>query len=128
MELYRIFQGIDDNGDNYISPAELRVLIIGIKLEDDGFVRGDYADKVREAFDVDGDTNINEDEFVAGLSKFLLEAQQSVNKNVLQVPNTVSPSLHLYTNDTTLRAQVIKYMGITMHGMKKEGISSKSFN
>lgn len=70
-------------------------MIIWIKLEADGFVRGDYFDKVREAFDVDGDTNINEDEFVKGLTKFLLDAQQSVNKNVLQVPNTVSPSLHL---------------------------------
>ncbi|XP_074365186.1 sodium/calcium exchanger NCL1-like [Apium graveolens] len=85
-----IFQGIDKDGNNYISPAELRVLIIGIKLEDDGFVRGDYADKVREAFDVNGDTNINEDEFVKGLSKYLLDAQQSVNQNVLQIPNTNS--------------------------------------
>lgn len=94
MGLYRIFQGIDNDGDNYISSAELRVLIIGIKLEDDGFVRGDYADKVREAFDMDGDTNINEDEFVEGLTKYLLDAQKSVNQNVLKIPNAVSPSLH----------------------------------
>lgn len=99
MELNRIFRGIDNNGDQYISPAELRVLIIGIKLEDDGFVRGNYADKVREAFDVNGDTNINEDEFVAGLSKYLLDAQQPVNQNVLQVPNTVSLNLHLHTKE-----------------------------
>lgn len=99
MGLYRIFQGIDNDGDNYISPAELRVLIIGIKLEDDGFVRGDYADKVREAFDMDGDTNINEDEFVEGLTKYLLDAQKSVNQNVLKIPNAVSPSLHLTTKD-----------------------------
>ncbi|KAK1354427.1 hypothetical protein POM88_047683 [Heracleum sosnowskyi] len=68
--------------------AELRVLVIRIKLEDDEFVRGEYAEEVREAFDVDGDTYINEDEFGKGLTKFFLDAQQSVNQNVMQVPNT----------------------------------------
>ncbi|XP_017222088.1 sodium/calcium exchanger NCL1-like [Daucus carota subsp. sativus] len=83
----QIFQGIDHNNDHVISPAELRTLIIGIKLEDDGFVRGDYADKVREAFDINNDTNINEDEFVNGLSQFLLDAQKPGNQNDLKVPN-----------------------------------------
>ena len=67
-------------------------------MEDDGFVRGDYADKVREAFDIDNDTNINEDEFVKGLSQFLLDAQKPGNQNVLKVPNTVSPNLHKIDN------------------------------
>lgn len=74
----------------------MRVLIIGIKLEDDGFIRGDYADKVKEAFDISGDSNINEEEFVAGLSKYLLNAQQPAFRQVQKVPNTVSPHLHLY--------------------------------
>ncbi|KAK1378644.1 sodium/calcium exchanger NCL [Heracleum sosnowskyi] len=84
----QIFHGIDKNKDGYISPAELRVLIIGIKLEDDGFIRGDYADKVKEAFDMSGDSNINEEEFVAGLSKYLLNAQQPAFRPVQKVPNT----------------------------------------
>lgn len=84
----QIFHGIDKNKDGYISPAELRVLIIGIKLEDDGFIRGDYADKVKEAFDISGDSNINEEEFVAGLSKYLLNAQQPTFPHLQKVPNT----------------------------------------
>lgn len=95
LKFDRIFHGIDKNKDGYISPAELRVLIIGIKLEDDGFIRGDYADKVKEAFDISGDSNINEEEFVAGLSKYLLNAQQPTFLHLQKVPNTVSPSLPL---------------------------------
>ncbi|WOH11903.1 hypothetical protein DCAR_0831399 [Daucus carota subsp. sativus] len=91
----QIFHGIDKNKDGFISPTELRVLIIGIKLEDDGFIRGDYADKVKEAFDITGDSNINEEEFVAGLSKYLINAQQPANRKVQKVPNTVSPNLNL---------------------------------
>ncbi|KAG5561809.1 hypothetical protein RHGRI_004751 [Rhododendron griersonianum] len=76
-----LFQDVDKNKNAYISPPELRVLLMGIQLEEGGEASGsntkDFADKVMEAFDTSGDARIDEAEFVNGMVKYISDAVQS---------------------------------------------------
>ncbi|KAI8567924.1 hypothetical protein RHMOL_Rhmol02G0158800 [Rhododendron molle] len=75
-----LFQEVDKNKNAYISPAELRVLLLGIQLEEgeaSGSNTKDFADKVMEAFDTSGDARIGEAEFVNGMVKYTSDAVQS---------------------------------------------------
>ncbi|KAF5943872.1 hypothetical protein HYC85_017949 [Camellia sinensis] len=64
----------------YISQGELRVLVLGIQLEEVGFNTDEFVEKVIAAFDTSGDAQIDEQEFVKGLLKYISEsdARQSV--------------------------------------------------
>ncbi|KAK3010416.1 hypothetical protein RJ639_012309 [Escallonia herrerae] len=73
-----IFHQIDKNNDSFISKAELRTLVLGIQLKNVGLIRDDYVEEVMNAFDVSDDHHIDEAEFVRVLSKWLIEARQSV--------------------------------------------------
>ncbi|KAK3039918.1 hypothetical protein RJ639_027753 [Escallonia herrerae] len=74
----KIFHQIDKNKDSFISKAELRTLVLGMHLKNDGLIREDYVEEVMNAFDVSDDHHIDEAEFVRVLSKWLTEARQSV--------------------------------------------------
>nr|DAD21137.1 TPA_asm: hypothetical protein HUJ06_022600 [Nelumbo nucifera] len=74
---YRLFQKIDQNGDAYISPAELRALILGIQFEEIGLIKDGFTVQVMKEFDTSGDAHIDEAEFVRGISKWLQESQQT---------------------------------------------------
>ncbi|KAK3207018.1 hypothetical protein Dsin_021064 [Dipteronia sinensis] len=66
-----LFRKIDKNKDTYISNDELRALILGIQLEGVGLDEDDFDAKVMEVFDILGDSHINENKFVTGLSEWL---------------------------------------------------------
>ncbi|XP_058201986.1 sodium/calcium exchanger NCL2-like [Rhododendron vialii] len=76
-----LFQEVDKNKNANISPAELRVLFLGIQLKEEGEASvsntKDFADKVMEAFDTSGDARIDEAEFVNGMVKYISDAVQS---------------------------------------------------
>ncbi|KAK2642191.1 hypothetical protein Ddye_023954 [Dipteronia dyeriana] len=66
-----LFRKIDKNKDSYISNDELRALILGIQIEGVGLDEDDFDAKVMQVFDILGDSHINENEFVTGLSEWL---------------------------------------------------------
>ncbi|KAL5774337.1 hypothetical protein ACOSP7_011894 [Xanthoceras sorbifolium] len=80
----RLFCKIDKNKYSYISSDELRALILGIQIEEVGLDEDDFEAKVMEEFDISGDSNINENEFVKGLSEWLTkktsEEHQSLSR------------------------------------------------
>ncbi|CAL5411361.1 unnamed protein product [Camellia sinensis] len=75
-----LFHQIDKDKNAYISQGELRVLVLGIQLEEVGFNTDEFVEKVIAAFDTSGDAQIDEQEFVKGLLKYISEsdARQSV--------------------------------------------------
>lgn len=74
----RIFHKLDQNGNSYISISELRALILGMEIEELGLHRADFIARVMEQFDTSQDHQINEQEFVTGLSNWLIVARDSV--------------------------------------------------
>ncbi|XP_050106196.1 sodium/calcium exchanger NCL1-like isoform X4 [Malus sylvestris] len=66
-----LFHRIDKNHNKYISADELRALILGIQIEEIGLDDDDYAEEVMKQFDLSGDAQIAETEFVNGISKWI---------------------------------------------------------
>ncbi|CAN6553153.1 unnamed protein product [Malus baccata var. baccata] len=66
-----LFHRIDKNHNTYISADELRALILGIQIEEIGLDDDYYAEEVMKQFDLSGDAQIAETEFVNGISKWI---------------------------------------------------------
>ncbi|KAI3895513.1 hypothetical protein MKW92_010189 [Papaver armeniacum] len=74
----KLFKTIDENGDAYLSDAELRALIIGIRFDEIDLNKEDAVKKLLRDFDTSGDSQVDEEEFIEGISKWLKEAKRSV--------------------------------------------------
>ncbi|CAN6553151.1 unnamed protein product [Malus baccata var. baccata] len=74
-----LFHRIDKNHNTYISADELRALILGIQIEEIGLDDDDYAEEVMKQFDLSGDAQIAETEFVNGISKWINPAKPPAN-------------------------------------------------
>ncbi|KAK9150350.1 hypothetical protein Syun_008659 [Stephania yunnanensis] len=70
-----LFCRVDLNRDRLISVSELKALMIKIQIEDVDLDRDDAAQKVLADFDTSGDTFVNEDEFIEGISKWLSQME-----------------------------------------------------
>ena len=76
-----MFYEIDLNNNASISAAELRALLLGIKLEEAGLRNEDFVKKVMEDFDASGNGLIDETEFQRGISKWLYDANHPADNN-----------------------------------------------
>ncbi|CAL9781589.1 unnamed protein product [Musa acuminata subsp. burmannicoides] len=74
----KLFHKLDLDSNGSLSHSELRALIIGIKIEDVDLDREDTVNKIMNEFDTSQNSNIEEEEFVAGISKWIDEAKCSV--------------------------------------------------
>ncbi|XP_048447271.1 sodium/calcium exchanger NCL2-like [Pyrus x bretschneideri] len=74
-----LFHKIDKNHNKNISSDELRALILGIQIEEIGLDDDDYAAEVMKQFDLSGDAQIAEMEFVNGISKWINPAKPPAN-------------------------------------------------
>eukprot|EP00262_Sarcandra_glabra_P007886 TRINITY_DN20996_c0_g1_i1.p1 TRINITY_DN20996_c0_g1~~TRINITY_DN20996_c0_g1_i1.p1 ORF type:complete len:655 (+),score=51.14 TRINITY_DN20996_c0_g1_i1:241-1965(+) len=74
----KLFHRIDLDSNKLLSTSELSALIIGIQFEAIDLDKDDAVSKVMEDFDTSGDTHVDEEEFVKGISKWLNEAKRSL--------------------------------------------------
>ncbi|KAG5546164.1 hypothetical protein RHGRI_018366 [Rhododendron griersonianum] len=74
----KLFHAIDADGDDHISYAELKAMIIGIQFDEINLDEADATDKVMKDFDMSRDTKLDFQEFIAGISRWLDEARHSV--------------------------------------------------
>jgi Ca2+/Na+ antiporter len=73
-----IFDHNDKDGDKKLSRAELRALIRGMKLKEDGIMGiDDYVENVMIVFDSIPDDNITEEEFTKAVVKWIKDARFS---------------------------------------------------
>lgn len=71
-----MFDAIDENKDGYLSAAELRALIIGIRFEEIDLNHDDAVSKVLKDFDASDDSLVDIKEFIHGVEKWLNEAKR----------------------------------------------------
>ncbi|XP_058221561.1 sodium/calcium exchanger NCL-like [Rhododendron vialii] len=74
----KLFHALDVDGDDQISYAELKAMIIGIQFDEINLDQADATDKVMKDFDTSLNTKIELQEFIAGISRWLDEARHSV--------------------------------------------------
>ncbi|KAJ3686304.1 hypothetical protein LUZ61_015468 [Rhynchospora tenuis] len=74
-----LFCAIDSDDDKKISRDELHAFLVGIQFEEMGLEKEGAVDQVMEDFDTSDNNLIEEDEFIAGISKWLKEASRTVS-------------------------------------------------
>lgn len=77
----KLFCTIDQNNDGYLSAAELRALIIGVRFDQIELNKDDAVENVMKEFDTSHDDRIDADEFFVGVSKWLNVAKSVANAN-----------------------------------------------
>lgn len=77
MGYCRLFEKLDVDSNGYLSPAELRALIIGIEIEEVEINMDDAVYKVIEDFDTSRDLKVDSAEFIEGISKWLRRAKRT---------------------------------------------------
>ncbi|XP_076882533.1 sodium/calcium exchanger NCL-like [Bidens hawaiensis] len=75
--LHKLFNSVDVNGDGHLSVMELRALVVGMQLNDINLKEDDAIDKVMKEFDTSGDEEVDFQEFVTGIAKWLEEAKRT---------------------------------------------------
>ncbi|KAL6574056.1 hypothetical protein OROHE_001598 [Orobanche hederae] len=70
-KIQQLFSKIDKDNSASLSPSELRVLLLGLKMDDDDLSTERDVENILESFDVSGDGRINQDEFVKGMTKLV---------------------------------------------------------
>ncbi|KAL5564491.1 hypothetical protein UlMin_027655 [Ulmus minor] len=74
----KLFQIIDENNNGFLSTHELRAWIIGIRFGEIDFDKNDAVEKLMKDFDtILNDLQIDEREFIAGITRWLNEAKRS---------------------------------------------------
>uniref|UniRef100_A0A7N2M9E9 EF-hand domain-containing protein n=1 Tax=Quercus lobata TaxID=97700 RepID=A0A7N2M9E9_QUELO len=76
----RLFEEVDQDGDNIISPSDLRELLLEINFTGTSIDKEKEIGKVMKEFDLDGDQKITMDEFVTGFTKWLDETEHAIDK------------------------------------------------
>ncbi|XP_022715795.1 sodium/calcium exchanger NCL2-like [Durio zibethinus] len=79
LEIKKLFQRIDKNNNSRISSTELRAFMLGIQIEEVGLDEEDFETKVMEQFGISDDSNINETDFVRGVSNWLNKEYNDAN-------------------------------------------------
>ncbi|MCD9560368.1 hypothetical protein HAX54_018992 [Datura stramonium] len=87
--LEKLFHAIDENGDERLSHAELRALVVGIRLEEINLEENDAIAKVLKDFDTSCDDQVDLTEFIAGVEKWLYEVRSSNGSSNVAGPNTI---------------------------------------
>ncbi|GAB2278003.1 hypothetical protein Dimus_012703 [Dionaea muscipula] len=67
----KIFNALDVDKDQYLSPPELRAFVIGMQLEELKVGVDDIVNKVMREFDTNPDSQISLDEFQVGLARWV---------------------------------------------------------
>ncbi|KAH7860522.1 hypothetical protein Vadar_014429 [Vaccinium darrowii] len=73
----KLFHSIDADGDQHISSAELKALIIGIQFDEINLDHTEATEKVMKDFDTSLDGKIQLSEFIEGVSRWIGEAKRS---------------------------------------------------
>ncbi|RZC65257.1 hypothetical protein C5167_008947 [Papaver somniferum] len=121
-----LFHKIDRDDDGFITPKEIRGLIIGVQFEEVGFKKDDFLDNVMEEFDNYADVHIDEDEFIKGISSWLLKTKQSAYKRdrkrrCQRSPNSTNSQVHdatteeeqhLLVNEPSLTTHIVTHKDI----------------
>ncbi|KAL5575309.1 hypothetical protein UlMin_017008 [Ulmus minor] len=75
----KIFHKIDQNNNTYLSKDELRTWILGVQTQGMFMDEDDFVEKFIKKFDFSSDSRLDEEEFVKGISKLLIEDEDSAD-------------------------------------------------
>ncbi|RVW42927.1 Sodium/calcium exchanger NCL1 [Vitis vinifera] len=124
----KLFEETDLDGDNCISPAEIKELLLGIRFRKPHLInKEDAVLDVLEQFDIDGDGTITKDEFIAGISKWLDETKKGLhdrsysNNSLKDLQQVLRPWILKRRNEKEMKEKLMS--GILRH-VQNSGLGS----
>ncbi|WKA12028.1 hypothetical protein VitviT2T_029466 [Vitis vinifera] len=124
----RLFEETDLDGDDYISPAEIKELLLGIRFRKPHLInKEDAVLDVLGQFDIDGDGTITKDEFIAGISKWLDETKKGLhdrsysNNSLKDLQQVLRPWILKRRNEKEMKEKLMS--GILRH-VQNSGLGS----
>lgn len=88
----------------------MKALILGIEMEDTGADKEAFVSKIMEEFDLSGDSNINEIEFIQGISKVLAEENMSGKNKVQKTKKKPSNTLRSTNSKSKVYKKIKTFM------------------
>ncbi|XP_050247454.1 sodium/calcium exchanger NCL-like isoform X4 [Quercus robur] len=77
----KLFSTIDTNHDGHISDSELRAWIVGINFDEIDLDQNDAVNKIMKDFDTSGNSSIEKEEFVDGISRWLNKTKKTAARD-----------------------------------------------
>lgn len=106
QKIQQLFNKVDRNNDASVSAAELRVLFLGLRSDNDLSTDKDVED-IMKSFDITGDAGVSRDEFVVAMTKVVNDLSnksrnpRSRNAVSSNTKNTSDAQQSLLANTTT---------------------------
>ncbi|KAL3851372.1 hypothetical protein ACJIZ3_013254 [Penstemon smallii] len=85
QKIHALFKKIDKDNSASVSAAELRVLLLGVNMDDDDLRTDRDVESILASFDTSGDARINQDEFIRGMTQLVSDLSD-------QTPNRIKKS------------------------------------
>ncbi|XP_075486994.1 sodium/calcium exchanger NCL2-like [Primulina tabacum] len=119
QKILQLFNRVDKNKSASISPAELRVLLLGAKIDDsDDLTTDRNIENILASFDVSGDGLINRDEFVRGMaqlvSNFSNQNADSIKKGGGKISQNTSQTQNGQLSNASSTSQMTSYSWLTI--------------
>ncbi|KAJ6949887.1 hypothetical protein NC651_003766 [Populus alba x Populus x berolinensis] len=83
--IQRLFQEIDQDGDDYISPSEVRQLLLEIKSTGMNINKDSASEELIKVLDLNDDKKITKEEFVHTFTKWLEETKYAMDKRYFTI-------------------------------------------
>ncbi|KAG6793682.1 hypothetical protein POTOM_002897 [Populus tomentosa] len=83
--IQRLFEEIDKDGDDYISPSEVRELLLDIKSTGMNINKDSASEELIKVLDLNDDKKITKEEFVYTLTKWLEETKYAMDRRYFTI-------------------------------------------
>ncbi|KAK4741731.1 hypothetical protein SAY87_025319 [Trapa incisa] len=95
-----LFQMLDKDSDGFLSPDEIRGLVVGIQLDEMDMDVDDAVSRVLNDFDLSKDSSIDKNEFIRGITKWLHKAMRSAGRSSRNEGSQISRLLNSFQRRT----------------------------
>ncbi|KAK6149986.1 hypothetical protein DH2020_017511 [Rehmannia glutinosa] len=102
QKIQQLFNKIDNNKNASVSALELRVLLLGVKMDDDDLSIERDVENILESFDTSGDGRITQDEFIRGMTKLAYDLSDQTPDRIKYSggsSNSQVKKTHQYSNN-----------------------------
>ncbi|KAL0321274.1 UNVERIFIED_CONTAM: Sodium/calcium exchanger NCL2 [Sesamum radiatum] len=100
-KIQELFNKINKNNDASISTAELRVLLLGVHMDDDDSSTDRNVENIMASLDTSADGRINQDEFIKGMTKLVSDISNQTPVSNSQNTNQATQGLLTSSTQTS---------------------------
>ncbi|KAK4491640.1 hypothetical protein RD792_002402 [Penstemon davidsonii] len=103
QKIHDLFKKLDKDNSASVSAAELRVLLLGVNMDNNDLRTDRDVESILASFDTTGDARINQDEFIRGMTQLVSDLSD-------QTPNRITKSGDSNSNKQRATSSWLNYL------------------